>query len=1143
MKKLNLSLLFIGTSILLLAQNFANTSVLNTGNWHKIAVESDGVYKIDFAFMQDNGLNPQSIQFSNFGVFGQGMGMLPEENADTRVDDLAEIAIKIKDNNNNNNWDADDYVIFYAKGPHNWTYNTATQEWAHVQNIYTDAAAYFISTNSGSGKGIPTDAAVTGTGSTITTFDDWQFFEEEKNNVIHTELNGVSGMGRKWFGEIFNNIASTQSISFSFPNLVTNEAVQIRSKFIAASSTSSTLFTIKNNGTQLYTQNIGSLSETDNYPNIVKETDELIRTFNSSSGDINLELQYSNNSSQAKGWLDYIEIVAKRQLSMNGDWIAFRSFSSLNNPTSTFQVTNINGGTEIWDVSTPADITKMPTSSIGSSLTFGAITTSLKEFVAVNTNGNNFSTPSYIGNTHNQNLHGLSQVDMIIIANDDIKPAAEDLANFHYEEDGLTTSIVMIDEIYNEFSSGQQDLSAIRDFLRMFYERGTPIKYVLLFGDASFDYKDRIPSNNNIIPTYESVASYSVAGSYCTDDFIGFLEQDEGGNIISNGDDLDIAIGRIPVDNVADAQGVVDKIKYYKSREGHGAWINELTFVADDEDSNLHFTQVEKLVSQTDVANQPDYNIDKIYFDAYDQVNAGGGDRYPDVLNTILRKVQTGTFLLNYTGHGGPKNWAQERVFNIDDMQQLDNKDNLPLFITATCDFAPYDGADFRSAGEVLITNPNGGAIAMITTTRLVYANANYDMNKAILDRLFQPINGKMPTIGEAMMLGKNAVSGSENNRKFALLGDPALTLNYPTYDVVTTAINDIPISQTDTLEALSRVKIEGELQNASGTLLSDFNGVLYSTVYDKSTTYATKGQDVESQEADFSLQNNILFKGKSSVVNGIFSFEFIVPKDINYSFNNGKISYYAIENSTDRDANGYETNFIVGGTADSVGIDNAGPLVDVYMNDSTFAFGGLTDENPSLFVKLSDESGINTVGTGVGHDIAGVLDENTQSTYLLNDYYEATLDDFTSGTVSYPFNKLENGLHQIKVKAWDVHNNPGEGYTEFIVAESANVAIQNVLNYPNPFTTHTSFIFEHNHPGDILDVQVQIYTVSGKIVKTIQTSVQSNGNSVVPNEITWDGLDDYGDAIGRGVYVYKVTAQGSEGSAAHEFEKLVILR
>lgn len=1129
-------------------KSFKPNSVLKDGNWYKISVPADGVYKLDYNFIQNEvKLNPSNLSFSSFGVFGQAMGLLPEFNGAERTDDLAEIAIKIKDQNGNGKWDAEDYILFYAKGPHLWHYNKNNSSVNHTYNIYTDVATYFISTDRGTGLTLPTEVSQNTSNSPIISFNDWRLYEDDINNLIYSELAGGAGTGRKWYGKQFNNISPAQTVSFNIPDIISSEPAIIQARFAAAATGASSSFQVNNNGNALFTKTLSQLPS-GNYPDIAT-LGFYSGTINNPSSNLDLELKFSSGNPQGKGWLDYIEIIAKRSLKLTGSFIQFRSFESLNNAISKYRIQNANTNTEVWDVSNGAAIVRINAALSGGNLEFGRASDILREYIVVDVSSSNFAVPSFEKPIQNQNLHGLPNTDYIIITTPELRPAAQKLANFHNQTSGLSVQIVNIEQIYNEFSSGQQDLTAIRDFLKMFYDRNLSfdekLKYVLLFGDASFDYKDRIANNQNLIPTFQSDTSLNTASSFCTDDYIGFLDDDEGLNMEKNiTANLDLAIGRIPANSLEAAQGVVDKIIYYKTNKSTNGWKNELTFVADDEDGNLHLNDVEDILSISGIERIDYYNIDKIYLDAYTQTNAAGGDRYPDVVDAILRKLFTGTFFVDYTGHGGPTNWAQERVFNIEDIRKLNNKDKLPLFMTATCDFSPFDDPTIVSAGESLLLNPNGGAIAMLSTTRLVYSHSNKQMNKALLNFLFQKVNGRMPTIGEILMQSKNQTGSDANNRKFVLLGDPALTLEYPKHEVVTTKINGQSILQEDTMRALSKVSVEGGIMNDDGALITDFNGVIYATIFDKESTYSTKGNDPSSFVTSYKQRNNAIFKGKASVKNGLFKFEFIVPKDINYSIGNGKISYYAEKNNDPTiDAHGYTYNFKVGGTDPNYIPDDKGPDVDVYMNDSTFVFGGLTNESPILLVRLKDESGINTIGNGVGHDLIGVLDGNTQNQYLLNDFYEAELNDFTKGSISYLLNKLEDGLHQIKVKAWDVHNNSGEGYTEFVVASSAEMAIKNVLNYPNPFTTSTSFIFEHNHPDDLMEITIQIYTVSGKIVKTIRQQVQSNGYRIAPNEITWDGLDDYGDFIGRGVYLYKVNVQGSNGYNAYKFEKLVILK
>jgi len=449
----------------------------------------------------------------------------------------------------------------------------------------------------------------------------------------------------------------------------------------------------------------------------------------------------------------------------------------------------------------------------------------------------------------------------------------------------------------------------------------------------------------------------------------------------------------------------------------------------------------------------------------------------------------------------------------------------------------------------------------LVTTMRLVYSYANKDLNMNFNKQIFRTINNAPIEIGTALKLGKNNVtSDGTNNRKFALLGDPALTLQSSSSKVITTSINTNPVSATpDTMKALQKVTVTGIVTDINGNKLEGYNGVLYPTILDKSMTYTTLRNDPESYVKNFNLQKNIIYNGKASVNNGEFTFTFIVPKDISYKYGFGKISYYSNDNKIS--ATGYKDDVVIGGFADSVSLDKTGPSISIFMNDEKFVFGGTTDENPFLLVKLKDENGINTVGTGLGHDISGTLDDNSQTTFILNNYYEANLNDYQSGVVKYPLKNLSVGRHSATVKAWDVYNNSSQGYTEFVVANSAALALTHVLNYPNPFTTRTEFMFEHNMPGAFLDVKVEIYTVSGKLIKTIHTTEGSNiqsssvsglnpicDNATISGSyrvdgIYWDGLDDFGDPIGKGVYIYRVSAKTESGLQADKFEKLVILK
>jgi hypothetical protein len=1129
--------------------SYASNSVLANGTWYKIAVTADGMYKIDYNFVKNTlNINPSSIDLNKLAIFGNGGGMLPDRNDVPYPDDLLENPTLLVDNNSNNQFDQDDYLLFYGQMPDKWLYNSASQSFSHEKNLFSDKNFYFLTTDAGTGKRVTTASSAGTPNQIITEFDDHIFRDQDEENTLKS--------GRIWLGDKMTSYNNTKSFSYNFPNIVTSSPVKLIS-YIAAKTSYGSNTVVSINGQNLITHFDTGINPNNAYPaGAIPYT--ATANYNATSPQINVSYKFNvsvDPSGTAATYINYFELHLKRSLSMVGDAMAFRSIASVGSGNfSEFRLQNANSNIRVWDVTNVGDIQQMNTTLSGSQLSFATATDVMKEFIAFNPYAA-FSTPEFIGKISNQNLHSIGEPDMIIVSYDGFISPSEELANFHRTNDGISVSVVKLSEIYNEFGGGKSDISAIRNFMRMLYDRAggdTALmpRYLLLMGDGSFDPKDRIAGNKNFVPTYQSYESYIQTQSYTSDDFFGLLDANEGGDISNSAQKIDISIGRIPVETEQEAWEVVNKIKNYKYPTANGlscveitsnnSWRNMVTFIADDEDSNTHLNGTENICEATRAA-YPVYNYDKIYLDAYKQLSTPAGDRYPDVNTAILNRLNSGSLIINWIGHGGETNWAHERIFNMADIVQLQNKEKLPLFITATCEFSRYDLPD-RTAGEWLITNGKGGAIASITTVRLVYSNANEALNSKVFQYMFEPYEGREPTLGELTMETKNnVVTDIYNTRKFVLLGDPALQLNYPHYNVTTTSINNKPIALPhDTLKALSLVTIKGEVRDDNNNKMTSFNGVVYPVVYDKISTIQTLKNDPTSILTSFKLYKNILFKGKASVTNGDFTFSFIVPKDIDYQYGKGRISYYA-DNGSYIDAHGYTQDIVIGGSADTFNTDATGPQMHIYMNDEKFVFGGTTNEAPILLVKLEDPSGINTVGNGIGHDLTAELDNNTQNKVILNDYYESALDTFSKGTIKYPYSKLAEGRHTLKVKAWDIHNNSSEDYTEFVVAGSAKLALTHVFNYPNPFTTHTKFMFEHNKPCEDLSVLIQIYTVSGKVVKNIQSEIHCNGYRV--DDIEWDGRDEYGDEIGKGVYVYKVLVRDSNGASAHKFEKLVVLR
>jgi hypothetical protein len=1130
--------------------SFSSSSQLATGEWYKVAITQDGIYKVTYEELEQMGMNVDGIDPRRLSVFGNGGGLLPQPNSEFRYDDLQQNPIEVV-GESDGSFDPGDYILFYGKGPHSWIRDeTVCGNFRHIFNIYDDKAYYFITADRGIAPRIQTQSAPNGAAThTVTSFIDHQFHENDLSNLI--------GSGRLWMGELFD-IQTTNSFDFGLSNVRAGSQAHITARVFAKSFTSTTSYSLKVNNSPIASVVVPTVSGGYNKN---AEDEFFCESVQLPSGNTNVSLTFSKGGNpNAQGWLDYISIICSRNLQLSGSQMAFRDTTSVGfGNIAQFSLGAASSSVRVWETTDPTNVRQLNLSINGTNATFKVASDSLRQFIAFN--GSTYNTVEQLGRVDNQNLHGLEQVDMVMVVHPNFMSEANRLAEFHRtnEKNPLSVHIVTPQQIYNEFSSGAQDVSAIRDFMRMFYERSTGWqdmpRYLLLFGDASYDYKDRVADNTNYVPSYQSEESLQPTTSFVSDDYFGLLDPLEGRWNPNDNDALDIGIGRFPVDNLENATAVVDKIIRYEelgtadvanpseccnglSSTISPDWRNRICFLGDDEDENTHINQADQLAVLVDTTYK-DFNVSKIYFDAYIQESTPGGQRYPEVTRAINNEVNRGALIINYTGHGGEVGFAHERVLGLSDIANWTNTNNLTAFVTATCEFARHDDPERVSAGELTLLTPNGGAIALFTTTRLVYSAPNFTLNRNFYFNLLEDQPWGPPTMGDVIRMTKVASGGQVNNRNFVLLGDPAQRLSYPLEKVTTTTINGATVQNyLDTLNALQLVTVTGRMQHRNGEAMNDFNGIIYPTVFDKSSSISTIANDPGSVKRSFQLQNNILYKGKASVTNGEFSFTFMVPKDIAYNYGFGRISYYAEGNGVN--ASGYFEDFVIGGSTVGGVQDNRGPEIKLFMNDESFAFGGTTDESPIMIAMLRDSSGINTVGSGIGHDIAGIHNGNSNATIVMNDYYQADLDSYQSGRVAYQFNGLSEGTNNIRFKVWDVHNNSSEAYVEFIVAKSAELALEHVLNYPNPFTTHTQFMFEHNQPCNSLDVMVQVFTISGKLVKTIQETVVTDGYRGDP--IEWNGLDDYGQKIGRGVYVYNLKVTTPDGQKAEQIEKLVIL-
>jgi hypothetical protein len=1136
---------------------YASQSVLAQGEWYKIAIAKDGIYKLDKALLSQMGVtnpNPQRIN-----LYGNGGQLLPEDNSIARPDDLNACAMWFN-GNADTLWGNDEYFLFYGKGPDQWkrAYDAtlARSLWQHNKHFYSDSAYYFIRIDDATPLRInPTSSISDAASHTVTTFQDYQYHELDLYNLVAS--------GREFYGDEFG-INVNNNFAFNFPNIVTTSPGTVEARVAIRSVSIGSSFTFGTNGSTFITTEASHGDSPTSAKAVVRTG---IFSFVPSSSNVNVSVTLNKGYADAAGWLDYLRINVTRQLQMTGSQMVFRdSTLAGSGQLASYQLSNANTVAQIWDITNISEPLLVPFVSNGNVAEWKGYKDVLHTYISFGNGG--FFNPTAVGRVENQNLHALNDVDLIIITAPNHMEAATQLAELHSQE-GMVVVLTTQQEIFNEFSSGNPDVTAIRMLIKMLYDRanGDPQlqpKNVLLFGDGDYSKNkgwDAFLGNNVIV--FESDKSEAPLSSYVSDDYFVFLSDDDDA---SPDNFSDCGIGRIPADSRSSGLDYVSKVLAYVSEQTNGSsdascigdvqqssfgpWRNKLIFVADDQDGSggpgeyYHTTQSDDLAN-TMKTNYPEYDLIKIYMDAYQQESTPGGERYEAGEDEIRNRIEAGALVVTYLGHGGERGWAHERILNIETIANFTNKYRLPLFLTATCELAKFDDNSQTTAGEVLLMNPNGGAIAAMTTTRIVFVVANYQLDTAFFSCAMNDLDPEL-TFGKINMLTKNGVPASNDSKpNFSLLGDPALRLRYPKENVITTTVNGIDIINfNDTIKALEEVTITGMVTNANGEKLTNFNGFVYPNVFDKETRVTTLNNDTDpieggGQYIQFNTWNKIIFRGKASVQNGDFTFKYVVPYDINYTVGPGRISYYAVANGVD--AHGYNENFKIGSLLESAQLNTVGPEISLFMNDTTFVSGGLTDASPILLALLSDDNGINTVGNGIGHDLTAIIDEETSNPLVLNDFYTSDTDTYKSGQVRYPLDELATGDHTLTLKAWDVHNNSSKATLEFTVAESSEIALDHVLNYPNPFTTRTYFMFEHNQACELLDVRIQIFSVSGKLVKSIVRQTAPSGFRSEP--IEWDGLDDYGDKIGRGVYVYKVEITNPDGQKAEQYEKLVVLR
>ncbi len=1116
---------------LISTQVFCQTeqSVLANGQWFKIALDHDGVYKIDRDFLSDRlGLDLQNIDARTVKVFGNGGRMLPQANATLRPFDLVEnptYAEGLADGS----FDAGDFLLFYGIGPHEL--GIRENQIQYENNIYSDSSFYFITIGGAPAQSLPTQTTTSGDFPTRNVYQELIAHEIDERNILKSNLSR-GGSGREWYGEVFQrNVNTNQSFDFQVPGFTG------AGKLLFASLSQSEVensFSLAINGTALGDQRLAPITPVieDQYEDRGNNQVDTFAIDIPASNDLTLNVQFNFVSGQSSiARLNYFVLQVERQLAIYDGQTQFSNGDTTEGLQ--FEIGNTNTNSQIWNITNPYSPQLVPFEVSTSSITFKDDGSVDRNYVVLEPA--NVSTPSYIGAVSNQNIKGAGPQEGLIIAHPRFWSQAQELATFHRNTQNLQLEVFNIHEIYNEFGSGSSDITAVRDMIRYFYDQST-LRYVLFFGDCSYDYKDRVKNNTNLVPTYESRNSVHPIFSFSSDDYFGFMEDWEGEWVETSGGDhtLDIGIGRIPARTAAEATDMVNKIiRYSTSERVLGNWKNTVTYVVDDGDRNIHVQDGEQFASILD-EQSTQILPSKIYLDAFEQELGASNESSPILTNEIHRAITEGTFMVNYIGHGNEFQWMDENTLDTTFVSNLTNRFRLPIFVTATCQFGRYDDPDFFSGSERLLLDPNGGAIALLTTTRPVFASSNRLVNEAFHENLFRRENGQHLRLGDIIRITKNQSLRGPRNRNFGLLGDPMLRLQYPDFIATIDEINGKNItSESDTLSALEEITLRGSIRNLDSTLNADFSGEVDILLLDAASQARTLGQ--QSVPTSYRVQENALFRGKASVSNGHFSVSFILTRNISYRFLQGKISLYAIDEENGTDASGATDQIRLGGTSPISRTDQEPPQLDMYLNDIAFVNGSVVESSSLLIARVFDENGLNISENSINQNITLTLNDNEP--IVINDFYTANVDDFQNGFVTYPLDGLEAGKYTATIKLWDTYNNSATQSVEFIVSDVRRINMENVFNFPNPASGTTTFNFEHNRPGEELEITIDVYAVDGAIKATLYHEIDDS-----PSRIDFLNWDISTAALEQGLYLYKITVRSTlDGAVGQQFKRLIV--
>ncbi len=1138
MKRINI----IYTSLLVLlltaqmgfGQENTYQSVLSEHTWHRLSVVKEGVYKLDYSTLQAMGIDMNTLNPNQIRIFGNPSGALPEKNSVSRPDDLSEMAIVVK-GAEDGSFDEGDQVLFYGQEPTRWTLvDQNNKTYRRERNYFSDTTYYYLCVDSG------VDGLRVGEKASLPVEDVTTIISEFPDFVWHEkELFSPFFIGQNWLGESITSEDSTFIIPFLFPNLVKNKALLIRAQVYGRNLSKMIHYDawVNDNHVAAY----ASIDTSKEHYYCKPSFFEKQIVLDSDTAYFKLDL---TPDPQSTLYLDYVEIYGWRVLKREGNIFPFRLMpSQFGNEKSAIWVQNATQEYCLWEVTSPLQPVAQNGVYSGGNLVFATDERTEKRYIMFN--------PSVALKVEhwteipNQNVHAIAEADNLILTSAIFLEQAQELADYHAERDGVTSVVVDVDEIYNEFSTGTPDPTAIRDFVRMVYRRSEGrLKYLTLFGRASADYRNIMGYGQNFVPCYEMFENPHHELSFCTDDYFALMDNNEGTN--SDGK-VDIGVGRISLSTVAEAETMLRKIRHYGDLSAtFGGWKTDLLYFADDEETS-YVGNTETYYRMMDTIC-PSLTAKKLYCGAYPVVNTSNGVEIPDANADLMSALDKGVLAVLYTGHGGVKGLTGDNVFTNADITSLKNYDRMPFVYTATCEFTKYDNPLLVSAGELLTLNPNGGCVALFTACRPTYGPNNSRQSKALMKVFTQrDQDGKSLRYGDIIRLSKNDPLNYNNtsnplentNIRFVFLGDPVLRFPMPQEDVVVSKINGKNVDNAEEIElyAMSMVAVEGEVRKADGSLDDSFNGTLWVRFFDKQSKIKVKFKGGVVQNVYY--HKDVLYQGQVSVTGGKFSVSFQVPKDILAGTDMPRFSFYAYDSIRGIDAMGKFNDLTLGGIDPVAVADDQGPNISFYWNTPDFENGSSVERQGVLYADMYDAQGIYHYDYSLGRDI--VLNSNlpTYDRLILNDSFEPALNDFRRGRIAIPVTDLDPGTYEFTLKVWDTQDNASEANLWFVVEDY--LFLSQVRNYPNPFSDETRITLTHFGEDGDFDVNIEIFDLMGRLVSSIYKNVSSSSGVIEP--IRWNGCDQGGNPLRSGVYLYRLTFTDEEGTSRTVSQRMIIQR